>query len=109
MEIKKHKANHPSTAKIQATSTIKTTASSASSVKNNSNSRNNTDIVVERCEACNRVFRDADHLAKHRRGALCRRLLQRTARRHRKMALADQQQQLDTAIVSSTRLNKVRK
>ena len=48
------------------------------------------------CNICGRLFRDAEHLAKHKRGALCRRLVQRSARRHRKLAMARHTPQTST-------------
>ncbi|KAF2362023.1 Zinc finger C2H2-type [Trinorchestia longiramus] len=59
-----------------------------SSLKSSSNTKTKTSngSLGEKCSNCHRSFRDSEHLAKHKRGALCRRLVQRVARQNRKLA-----------------------
>lgn len=52
----------------------------------NGKDKQNVGNTGEQCENCHRTFRDLEHLAKHRRGALCKKLVQRVARQNRKLA-----------------------
>ncbi|XP_018006399.1 uncharacterized protein LOC108664334 [Hyalella azteca] len=58
-----------------------------SSNTNFTNKSNHSRVSLgEKCSNCHRTFRDSEHLTKHKRGALCRRLVQKVARQNRKLA-----------------------